>query len=132
MGALLIGTGLYCVVWSLNGSAEDLAFTVGAVAAGVPSLVFSTILLSHPQGRLQTRSERRLMSVAWHVIPPIWLMLLLVSPAPLSSPLMRCGHHCPRNLLYLGWGPHSVQFPLIVAAVAGWLRGRRVGRPAAT
>ena len=49
-------------------------------------------------------------------------MLLLVSPhSPLSSPLMRCGQHCPRNLLYVGWGPHGVQFVLIVATVVGWL-----------
>ena len=120
MGSLLIGTGLYCVVWLLNGSAKDLAFTVGAVAAGISPIVFSMILLSHPQGRLQGVWDRRVMSVAWRAIPPVWLMLLLVSPhTPLSSPLMRCGQHCPHNLLYLGWGPHGIQFPLIVATVVG-------------
>lgn len=122
MGSLLIAAGLYSAVWMLNGSANDIAFTAGALAAGISPVVFSVILLNHPQGRLSTRTEKRLATLAWGAVGPIWLTLLFVSPrAPLSSPLMRCGDHCPQNLLYLGWGPHGVQFVLIVATVIAWV-----------
>ncbi len=122
MGWLLIAAGLYSVLWLLNGSADSVAFTVGALAAGVAPVVFAALVLSHPQGRLAAPIERQLIAAAWRVIPPVWMLLMLVSPrAPLSSPLMRCGVHCPRNLLYLGARPAGLALVLTGLAVVLWL-----------
>ncbi len=122
MGWLLIAAGLYSIVWLLNGSANSAAFTIGALAAGVAPVVFSALVLSHPQGRLSTRMERRMIAIAWRVIPPTWLLLMLISPrAPLTSPLMRCGSRCPENLMYVGHRPALLASVLTAITVALWL-----------
>jgi signal transduction histidine kinase len=122
MGSLLVAVGLYAVAWLLNGSAAPLAFTIGVLAAGIAPIVFAALLLSHPQGRLRSRADRRVLSVAWRTIVPVWLLLMLISPrAPLSSPLMRCGIHCPRNLLFTGVRPEALETVLTVATFALWL-----------
>lgn len=122
MGSLLIAAGFFSVLWLLNGAANAFAFTVGALTAGAAPLMFAFLLLSQPQGRVLPGPERRMIVAVTLATLPAWLLLMLFSPrAPIATPLMRCGEHCPHNLLYVGVRPAALVTVLTAIIVVLWL-----------
>lgn len=103
MGPLLVATGLYSAVWLLNGSSSRVPFSLGSVAAVLSPTVFYSLMLSHPDGHLHSRAERRLVIGAGSVFLLAGTLLVLTSrQPPLRTALWRCTPHCPENALFVG------------------------------
>jgi signal transduction histidine kinase len=104
MGTLLIAAGFYSSLWLLNGSSHSILFTVGVFCSGLAPTLFAYLVLAHPEGRVQSRSERWFIAGAGAVLLLVWAVAYLTSPQPpLRTPLIRCIPHCPRNALFLGF-----------------------------
>ncbi len=120
MGALLIGAGVFSSLWLLNGSSDPFAFTVGRVFAGLAPAVFPFVLLAHPTGRLRSAHERRFLLIGGGVLMlcSTGLVLLAEQPAVTTS-LVRCAPHCPKDVLFIGSAPTLV--PLLkIGGVMSW------------
>jgi signal transduction histidine kinase len=103
LGILLLAAGLYASLWLLNGSKEPLLFTVGMLLGGLGPTVFAFLLLAYPSGRLRSDGERRLLIGVGVPMLILWTLLVLTSAhPPLRTPLLDCGSHCPRNVLFVG------------------------------
>ncbi len=121
LGAVLLWASLFSALWLLNGSSNSLAFTIGVVFSSLAPAVACGLLLAHPRGTLRTRGEARFLAGGALVMGLTALILLLTRPSlPLVTPLLQCGTHCPRNLLYTG--ASTPLAPVLKAVlVTGWL-----------
>jgi signal transduction histidine kinase len=121
MGALLIGTGLYAGFWLLNGSSNRVLFSVGVLCSALPVVLYAYLVLAHPDGRLASPTERRLVFVVGGVLTVGWIVAYLVSrQPPLQTPLFQCTPHCPGNVLSFDL-VNSVGEPWIGLMLAAWV-----------
>lgn len=103
MGMVLVAAGLYSAVWLLNGAAEPLPFSVGVLFSvfAVPMLAY--VILAHPSGRLESRSERRFVALLGGAGVMFWgVLVLTAAQPPFHTPLVRCGPQCPQNVFFVG------------------------------
>lgn len=102
MGALLILAGLYSCLWLLNGSSDPLEFAVGVLFSGMAPGLFCYLILAYPTGHL-SRSRQLFVAVTAGVMVVSWLLVVLTSARlSVTTPLLHCAPHCPRNTLFLG------------------------------
>ncbi len=128
MGGLLIAVGILSALWLLNGSSDRLPFSVGVVFTGLMPLVFAYLMLAHPTGRLLSRAERRFLWLTGGSLATLWLLgIAMTLQPPLTTPLLRCGPHCPDNVFSLGSATEAVT-AVQVAMVLAWL-GVTCGTP---
>jgi signal transduction histidine kinase len=103
MGGLLIGAGLFCSLWLLNGSSESLAFSLGVLCAGLAVPGFYYLMLAHPSGRLHSQLERIFVTGLAALISLGWAFAWLTARRPpISAPLLQCARDCPHNALFVG------------------------------
>jgi signal transduction histidine kinase len=119
MGGRLVVVGLVASLWLLNGSSNRLLFSVGVVFTGLMPLVFSYLMLAHPTGHLPSRTELRFLWLTGGAIAMLWLLgVAMTLQPPVTTPLLRCGPHCPDNVFSLGSATDAVtavQVALLVA-----------------
>jgi signal transduction histidine kinase len=102
-GRLLVAGGLFSCVWLVNGSSNEIAFSVGVAAAALAVPFLYYILLAHPAGRLHSRHERLLFAAFSAALVAAWEFCWLTSPQPpTATPLLRCASRCPSNAFYVG------------------------------
>jgi signal transduction histidine kinase len=119
LGVLLVAAGLYASVWLLNGSRDDVLFSVGMLLGGLGPTVFAYLMLAYPSGRLRSSADRRLILWAGGAMFVLWTFLVLTNRhPPVRTPLLDCGSHCPHNALFLG---SSASGTASVARVALWV-----------
>jgi signal transduction histidine kinase len=112
LGGWLLGSSLLASVWLLNGSAAALPFTAGMLVDALAAPVACALMLAHRGGRIPSDRARTFLATVGGVIVISWVALVLISPTPpLATPLLDCGRHCPRNLLYTG--VHSAFAPAL-------------------
>ena len=61
MGRLLLTSGFLACLWLLNGSSNRDLFSVGALLSGLMPTVLAFLVLSLPEGHLQSLSNRRFL-----------------------------------------------------------------------
>ena len=121
MGGLLIAVGLLSSLWLLNGSANRVAFSIGAVFTGFMPLVFAYLMLAHPIGHLPSRAEFRFLWLTGGAMAVLWLLSIAMTlQPPLKTPLIQCGPHCPDNVFSLGSATEAVT-AVQAAMVLAWL-----------
>jgi signal transduction histidine kinase len=80
-----------------------VAFTIGLLLAGLAPPIFAYLMLAYPSGRLRSDAQRLLLLLPGVAIFALWTFLVVThARPPVSTPLLDCGHHCPRNLLFAG------------------------------
>jgi len=122
MGRLLVAAGFFSCLWSLTGSSDRLAFTVGVISLGAAGPVFCYLLLAHPSGRLGSPLERQFMRSLSGLMVGCWLVAVLMTrQPPVAGPLLRCVPHCPPNVLFLGGGDEARAVSSTVVAVCWFL-----------
>jgi signal transduction histidine kinase len=120
MGGRLIVVGLLASLWLLNGSSNRLLFSVGVVFTGLMPLVFSYLMLAHPTGHLPSRTEVRFLWLTGGAMAMLWLLgVVMTLQPPLTTPLLRCGPHCPNNVFSLGSATDAVT-AVQVAMLVAW------------
>ncbi len=121
MGGLLLGAGFFSALWLLNGSGNPVLFTAGLFCVGLAPTVFAYLLLAYPTGHIRSSRERRFLLLAGGGLAGLWAAaLLLVSHPAMTTPLIACGSHCPRNVLSLGIlesGGPAVRAAIILASL---------------
>jgi signal transduction histidine kinase len=98
-GPLMIGTGVACFLVTLSWTSADVSYTVGQALDKVPAVLFLTVFLAFPSGRLNGRFERALVASAFVIA----IVLELVR--------MAIGDYGPHNLL--GFAPHPGGFDVV-------------------
>lgn len=117
MGKLLIFAGLYSALWLLNGSGEQLPFSLGVLAAGLAPAVFAYLILAHPEGRVRSILERDVVLGAGGLLMLVWSLGYLTGRQPaFRAPLLVCTPHCPQNSLFLG-GTIGQGLPVVRALI---------------
>jgi len=127
-GPLMIAAGFVNFLVTLSWTTNDIAFTVGQALDLVPPVLFLHVFLAYPSGRLQSRLERVLISVAYATAIGLQLVRMAV------------GGFGPDNLLELAPSPEAglaaVRVQLLVVSACclvglGILAARRLraGRP---
>jgi signal transduction histidine kinase len=102
MGRLLIIAGLFSCVWLLNGSREQLGYTVGLAASSLAPGLFSYLILAFPSGHIESRPERRFLTTTTAVMVFAWMVGVFSHRQPIvDTPLLR-GAQRGLNSLYLG------------------------------
>jgi signal transduction histidine kinase len=128
MGGLMIAVGLIASLWLLNGSDNRVVFSVGVVFTGLMPLVVAYLMLSHPTGRLASRTELRFLWLTGGALATLWLLgIVMTLQPPLRTPLLQCGPHCPDNVFSLGSATEAVT-AVQIAMVLAWL-GLTCGTP---
>ena len=123
MGGRLIAVGLLSSLWLLNGSSNRVLFSVGVVFTGLMPLVFAYLMLAHPTGHLPSRTELRFLWLTGGALAMLWLLgIAMTLQPPLTTPLLRCGPHCPDNVFSLGSATDAVS-AVQAAMVLAWLGG---------
>jgi signal transduction histidine kinase len=121
MGRLLVYAGVVFSLLLLEGSNNQLAFSVGWLGSALLPPVIAYLFLAYPAGKLQSSAERRLLVGASIPLVISWTAVVLTSrQPPFATPLLRCAPHCPGNALSLGVsaGGESVLWDVIRAS---WL-----------
>jgi len=122
MGRLLVAAGLGAALWLLNDSSDRDALAVGVVASGFVPLLFCSLMLVHPTGRLRTSFERRFLIVGGAALGLAWLVLVLTSPEPPTiTPLLRCASRCRGNPFFAGVGGGDAEAVLKAVVAVVWL-----------
>jgi signal transduction histidine kinase len=122
MGGLLIGAGFVSSLWLLNGSSNQLLFSIGVVVSGLAPVLFAYLLLANPTGRLSSRAEARFLWLTGGALATLWLLgVLMTLQPPFKTPLLQCAPHCPANVFALGSTSNAVavvQMAMRVALIA--------------
>jgi signal transduction histidine kinase len=102
MGRVLIIAGLFSCIWLLNGSREELDFTVGLVASSLAPGLFSYLILAFPSGRIRARPDRRFIMTTTAVMVLAWLLAFLAHREPISHTALLHGPYHGLNIFFLG------------------------------
>jgi signal transduction histidine kinase len=110
MGLVLLATVPFAALWLMTGSKLSVPFTIGVLFTSASPALFSYLLLAHPTGRLQSRTERALLWLAGSALVIAWSLFAFTHRnPPLETPLLKCGPYCPRKAIELdglaGAGP---------------------------
>jgi signal transduction histidine kinase len=118
MGVLLIGTGLFSSLWLLNGSSNQVAFSVGIACASVMPMMVAYLLLAHPTGRV---TEQRFVLATGGALAVTWLLANVIGVQPaLKTPLLSCHPKCAVDAV--SWPAASGAVPILTAfAVVLWM-----------
>jgi signal transduction histidine kinase len=121
MAGLLIGVGLLSSLWLLNGSSGHVLFSVGVVFTGLMPLAFAYVMLSHPTGRVRSRTDLRFLWLTGGSLATLWLLgVAMTLQPPLRTALLQCGPHCPNNVFSVGSATEAIG-AVQVAMVLAWL-----------
>jgi len=94
-GALMVAVGF---AWGLNGlihANDAVVFTIAGVLSAVYLACLIQLLLAFPSGRIESRSERTLLTVAWAAV------IVIPLAAALFSDDFGVGPHQPRNVILI-------------------------------
>ncbi len=120
MGVLLILAGLFSCVWLLNGSSDHIEFSLGVIFSGFAPGVLCYLMLAYPSGHVSLRRQRFVMSTAGVMVVCWLLVVITASRLPITTPLLHCAPHCPRNTFFLGIDANAA--PLLTPIIrASWL-----------
>jgi signal transduction histidine kinase len=125
MGALLIGAGLFSSLWLLNGSSNQVAFSIGIACASVVPTMVALLMLAHPTGRV---TERRFLWATGGTLAAGWLLTNAISVQPaLKTPLLSCHPDCPVDAA--SWTAASGAVPILTALAVGSWTVLTIGTP---
>jgi signal transduction histidine kinase len=127
MGGLLVAAGLLSALWLLNGSSAAPAFSVALLVTGLIPVVFCSLILAHPNGRVRPLAEQRLLTLAGGGVAVSWAALTVTSRQPwMRTPLLQCGPRCPHNDFFLGLTVPGATPVIGAVCIAAWI-GLTVG-----
>src|SRR5262249_20932891 len=127
-GVLMVLTGFLLLAGSLADTTAAVPFTVGVLLQPWAEAVFAHLLLAFPQGRLHSRFERVLVTVAYLDVTVGQFVMLLFMDSRIGTDCP-----CPENLLFIHSDPqvHDVLMTgqrlvgvLITAGIVGVLARR--------
>ena len=92
-GRLLLAVGLGWLLAQLAVSGDPTLFTIGAASGALVLAALGHLVLAYPEGRLQTRFERRLVAAGY-------ALAVLANVAELSlDPHPSCDKNCPDSVI---------------------------------
>ncbi len=122
MGRLLDGAGLVIALSLLNAANEPFLFSIGLLVSGFVPIIISSLLLTHPSGRLRSSRDLRFLTITGGVAAILWIALVLITRHPaLQPPLLACAPHCPSSVFFLGFDATGVVAVLKPAVVGMWI-----------
>src|SRR3954447_7957417 len=115
-GALMVAAGFAWFATSLSASDDDLLFTIGIALDALFPGIIGHLLLAFPSGRLQTRTERRLVAATYFVVTVLQVpsllfeepgkprnLLIVHANQPLSDALDALQLGCAAVVLAISW-----------------------------
>ena len=112
--ALLFGVGFVSFLTTLAESGNSTLYSIGRVSYWLGEMGLIYLILAFPAGRLVSRADRALVSVAVLILAALWLPTLFLDQSyPTPSAADSCGESCPANAFFLGWEPAFVESFLI-------------------
>jgi signal transduction histidine kinase len=122
MGGQLIAVGFLSTVWLLNGSSNQVLFSISVLCSVLLAPAFAYLMLAYPSGRLHSRAERQLIWGVGAVGTTLWIVAVAMSrQPPLTTGLAQCGHRCPDSVFSLGSAtnaPSVLKAPILLAWLA--------------
>jgi signal transduction histidine kinase len=115
IGVLMIAVGFAWAANGLNLSNQPGLFLAGGIIASVWTVLLFQVLLTFPDGRLRTRTEKRLAAAAW-------LSGLVLQIPPLlfqTYPDAELCKTCPRNLMLVVDSPTAADLLGLLQALIG-------------
>jgi signal transduction histidine kinase len=100
---LLYATGVVAFLTTLAESRNSDLYTAGRLAGWAIEVLIAAVVLAYPTGRLETRTDRRLVAAMALAASLLFLpTAFLVERFPLPSPWTSCaaGQKCPASSLY--------------------------------
>ena len=108
-GALIAGIGLLYALTSLNGSGNDLVFTIGMTVWAGFTVCLAYLYLCFPRSRPETRIEAGFLAAYGVVVTVVWTAaLVFADKLPRAAAFSDCSDRCPKNAFHLVEAPSGV------------------------
>jgi signal transduction histidine kinase len=105
---LLVAAGLGWSVVTFAQSTNSTLYSVGRVGAWLIEAVIVYLLLAFPDGRLHSRTERRLFGATIALLVGLYLPTALLAQYPEPAPSAICSGDCPSNAFLVTHAAESV------------------------
>ena len=104
--ALLFGVGVVSFLTTLAESGASTLYSIGRASYWLGEFGLIYLILAFPSGRLVSRWDRALVTVAALILVTLYLPTLFLDQSyPQPSPVDSCGANCPANAFFLGSEP---------------------------
>ncbi len=113
IGLLMVGVGLAWATSAISLSDQPIVYLIGIVVANVWTVLLFQLLLTFPEGRFKSRSERILVAAAW--ISGVLLQLLAMLFLSLPDPDL-C-QNCASNPIQIVDSPDAANLMLVLQAL---------------
>jgi signal transduction histidine kinase len=101
-GRLLTAAGLIWTVTLLTRSPSSLLYSSARIAGWLSIVVLVTLMLVYPDGRLQSRRDRLILTAAALIVLVLYVGTApLVEAYPTATPWADCGADCPPNAFFV-------------------------------
>src|SRR3954465_5735693 len=101
---LLVGIGLLGSLPPLAEAGNPTLYSIGRTSVWPVEAALVYLMLAFPFGRLEGKTERRLVCGGFALVALLYLPPILLAPFPEPSPWATCGTSCPHNAFDIAAG----------------------------